>query len=108
MAIAAMPSFAGNPLPPILKAFRDRYAGINVAVCKPVQTGTDAGDDDLGSGLHHVPGLVGAHGDGDVGVLHREGAPEAATLVGGRQIDEVDATYVAQQPKRFVADAQHP
>ncbi|MGV8598007.1 LysR family transcriptional regulator, partial [Pseudomonas aeruginosa] len=32
VAIAAMPSFAGNPLPPILKAFRDRYAGINVAV----------------------------------------------------------------------------
>jgi LysR family carnitine catabolism transcriptional activator len=32
VAIAAMPSFAANQLPPRLKAFRDRYAGINVAV----------------------------------------------------------------------------
>lgn len=32
VAIAAMPSFAANPLPPILKVFRDHYAGINVAV----------------------------------------------------------------------------
>ncbi len=32
VSVAAMPSFAGNPLPPILRAFRDRYAGINVTV----------------------------------------------------------------------------
>ncbi|MCS3405891.1 LysR family transcriptional regulator [Serratia sp. AKBS12] len=32
VSIAAMPSFAANQLPPILKRFRDRYAGINVAV----------------------------------------------------------------------------
>ncbi|AHG21054.1 LysR family transcriptional regulator [Chania multitudinisentens RB-25] len=32
VAIAAMPSFAANQLPPLLKTFRDRYAGINVAV----------------------------------------------------------------------------
>lgn len=32
VAIAAMPSFAANQLPPLLKVFRDRYAGINVAV----------------------------------------------------------------------------
>lgn len=32
VSIAAMPSFAANQLPPLLKVFRDRYAGINVAV----------------------------------------------------------------------------
>uniref|UniRef100_A0A182SQX1 HTH lysR-type domain-containing protein n=1 Tax=Anopheles maculatus TaxID=74869 RepID=A0A182SQX1_9DIPT len=32
VAIAAMPSFAANQLPPLLKVFRDRYADINVAV----------------------------------------------------------------------------
>jgi dethiobiotin synthetase len=40
-----------------------RQAGIDVAVCKPVQTGTDAGDDDLAevtrlSGLTKVVGLA--------------------------------------------------
>ncbi len=40
-----------------------RQAGIDVAVCKPVQTGTDAGDDDLAevtrlSGLNKVVGLA--------------------------------------------------
>ena len=32
VSIAAMPSFAANVLPPVLKTFRDRYAGINVTV----------------------------------------------------------------------------
>ncbi|PXW58449.1 LysR family carnitine catabolism transcriptional activator [Grimontella sp. AG753] len=32
VSVAAMPSFAANALPPVLKAFRDRYAGINVTV----------------------------------------------------------------------------
>ncbi len=32
VAIAAMPSFAGNLLPEVLKAFRQRYPGVNVAV----------------------------------------------------------------------------
>ena len=40
-----------------------RQAGVDVAVCKPVQTGTDAGDDDLAevtrlSGLSKVVGLA--------------------------------------------------
>ena len=40
-----------------------RQAGLDVAVCKPVQTGTDAGDDDLGevtrlTGLTKVVGLA--------------------------------------------------
>lgn len=40
-----------------------RQAGIDVAVCKPVQTGTDAGDDDLAevarlSGVSEVGGLA--------------------------------------------------
>lgn len=32
VSVAAMPSFAANVLPPVLKTFRDRYAGINVTV----------------------------------------------------------------------------
>ncbi|WP_075181633.1 LysR family transcriptional regulator [Pantoea sp. 1.19] len=32
VSVAAMPSFAGNQLPAVLKAFRQRYPGINVAV----------------------------------------------------------------------------
>lgn len=32
VVIAAMPSFAGNLLPEVLKAFRQRYPGVNVAV----------------------------------------------------------------------------
>lgn len=32
ITIAAMPSFAANVLPEVLKAFRDRYAAINVTV----------------------------------------------------------------------------
>lgn len=32
ISIAAMPSFAANVLPEVLKAFRDRYAAINVTV----------------------------------------------------------------------------
>lgn len=40
-----------------------RHAGIDVAVCKPVQTGTDAGDDDLAevarlSGVTQLAGLA--------------------------------------------------
>ncbi len=40
-----------------------RQAGIDVAVCKPVQTGTDCGDDDLGevarlSGVSELAGLA--------------------------------------------------
>ena len=40
-----------------------RHAGVDVAVCKPVQTGTDAGDDDLAevtrlTGLSKVVGLA--------------------------------------------------
>ncbi len=32
ISVAAMPSFAANVLPEALKAFRDRYAGVNVTV----------------------------------------------------------------------------
>ncbi|EGT3571413.1 LysR family transcriptional regulator [Citrobacter amalonaticus] len=32
VSVAAMPSFAANVLPPVLKTFRDCYAGINVTV----------------------------------------------------------------------------
>ena len=52
--------------------------------------------------------LVGEHRRRGVGVLHREGAAEAAALVGAGQLDQVDAAHRAQQPQRLVADAQHP
>ncbi|SNY74081.1 LysR family transcriptional regulator [Enterobacter sp. CC120223-11] len=32
VSVAAMPSFAANALPPVLKTFRDRYRGVNVTV----------------------------------------------------------------------------
>lgn len=32
VSVAAMPSFAANVLPPVLKTFRDCYSGINVTV----------------------------------------------------------------------------
>ncbi|MBU5885524.1 hypothetical protein JVW21_20625, partial [Vibrio cholerae O1] len=32
ISIAAMPSFAANVLPSVLKTFRDSYSGINVTV----------------------------------------------------------------------------
>jgi LysR family carnitine catabolism transcriptional activator len=32
ISVAAMPSFAANVLPEVLKAFRDRHAGVNVTV----------------------------------------------------------------------------
>ena len=55
-----------------------------------------------------APQLVGQHRRRRVGVLDREGAAEAAALLGGRQLDEVEAAHRAQQPHRRVADLQQP
>lgn len=38
-----------------------RLAGLDVAVCKPVQTGTDDGDDDLAE-VHRLAGVTALHG----------------------------------------------
>ena len=45
----------------------------------------------LGAGAHDVGDLVGEHRRRGVGVLDREGAAEAAALVGPGQLDQVDA-----------------
>ena len=63
------------------------------------QAGVVAGDQHLGAGLADVPGLVGAHRHRGVGVLDREGAAEAAALLRGRQVDQLDA------PDRLAAAA---
>src|SRR6478736_3393025 len=67
-----------------------------------------AGGQYLGAGVAHVPGLVGAHGHGRVGVLEREGAAEAAALVGGGELQQRQATNVLEQLPRLLADAEHP
>jgi hypothetical protein len=60
-------------------------------------------DENLGAGLPDVTHLVGAHGDGHVGVLDRERAPEAAALLGVRQVDQGEPADGAEQPVRAVA-----
>ena len=72
------------------------------------QAAVVAGDQHLRAGLAHVAGLVGDHRHRGVGVLDREGAAEAAALLGPRQLDEVEAAHRLQQPCGPVADAQHP
>ena len=59
-----------------------------------------AGDEHLGSGLAHVARLVGAHRDRGVGVLEREGAAEAAALLGLRQVDEGQPAHLLEQLPR--------
>ena len=50
------------------------------------QAGVVAGDQHLGAGVADVARLVRTHGDRGVGVLHREGAAEAAALLGPRAL----------------------
>ena len=66
-----------------------------------------AGDDVLRARLDDVARLVVSHGDGDVGVLDAERAPETAALLGGGQLAQVGTGDRAQQPQRTVADAEH-
>ena len=56
----------------------------------------------------HVAGLVGAHRHGGVGVLEREGAAEAAALVGARELQQGEPADLLEQPPRPVADPEHP
>ena len=62
----------------------------------------------LGAGIEDRAHLVGQHRRRGVGVLDREGAPEAAAALGLGQLDEVDPAHVAQQGQRRVADREHP
>ena len=66
-------------------------------------------DQHLGAGLADVAGLVGAHRDRRVGVLHRERAAEAAALrrPPGRSTRR-QPPHLLEQPTRPVADAEHP
>ena len=54
---------------------------------------------DLGPGVEHGAHLVGEHGHRGVGVLHGEGAAEAAALARLGQLDQVDAADGPQQPQ---------
>jgi hypothetical protein len=56
----------------------------------------------------HVGHLVGEHRRRRLGVLDRERAAEAAALVGGGQLHQVEASGGAQQLQRPVADPQQP
>jgi hypothetical protein len=69
------------------------------------QAGRVTGGADLGAGRQHLPHLVGEHCGGGVGVLERERATEAATLVGVGQRDQLEP---AHPPQRRLADPQHP
>jgi hypothetical protein len=72
------------------------------------QAGGVPGRAHLGPGRQHVAHLVGQHRRGDVWVLEREGAAEAAARLRLRQLHQVDAADRPQQPQRAVADPQHP
>ena len=65
------------------------------------------GHHELGAGGRHLPGLLGPHRHRDVGVLHGEGAAEAAALLRPRQLAQVDAAHRPEQLQGAVADAQH-
>jgi hypothetical protein len=72
------------------------------------QAGAVAGAAQLGVGGQHVAHLVGEHGGGDVGVLHREGAAEPAARLRLWQLHQVDPAHLAEQAQRPVADPQQP
>src|SRR5829696_251960 len=63
---------------------------------------------DLRAGAQDVVHLVGQHRGRRVGVLDRESAAEAATLVCGGQLHQLQAIDMAQQTERLVAYPQHP
>jgi len=60
----------------------------------------------LRAGGEHGTHLVGQHRRGHGTVLHRERAAEPAAHLGVRQLHQVDARDVAQQPQRAVTDPQ--
>jgi len=51
-------------------------------------------------------GLLCEHGGGDVGVLDGEGSAEAAALVEGGKLDEVDAAHFIEEAHGAVAEGQ--
>ncbi len=70
------------------------------------QAGRVAAGAQLGAGAADVGGLVREHRRGDVRVLHREGAAEAAALVGLGQLGQFDAADRAQQVQLPVAEPE--
>ena len=54
---------------------------------------------DLRAGVQHVAHLVGQHRRRGVGVLDRERAAEAAALVRGRQLDQVQIPRTARSSR---------
>ena len=104
------PSFTTSSLARISARCIDAHARARVAqaAADVHQAGVVGRGADLGAGVEDAPQLVGQHRRRRVGVLDREGAAEAAALLGVRQLDEVDAAHRAQQPQRRVADLQQP
>jgi hypothetical protein len=86
----------------------DAGARVAQAAADVHQAGVVGGGADVGAGVDDPPQLVGQHRRRRVGVLDREGAAEAAALLGGRQLDEVDAAHRAQEPDRRVAHLEQP
>ena len=73
---------------PLVRTFVSAFEGYDHVV---VPSGSCAGSvrhQHLGPGLPHVPRLVRPHRHRGVRVLHRERPPEAAALLGVRQVDE--------------------
>ncbi len=61
---------------------------------------------DGGSGGHDGRGLVGQHGRRNVGVLQRERPAEPAAGLRLRQVEQLQALDLAQQPQRSLADPE--
>ena len=68
----------------------DAHPGVDAgqATADVHEAGVVAGAQDLGARGHHVAHLVGEHRGGGLGVLHGEGAAEAAADLGIGQVDE--------------------
>lgn len=62
----------------------------------------------LGAGVEHVAHLVREHRARGIGVLDREGAPEATARARLGQLDQPDPPHLAQQPQRRIPDLQQP
>ena len=103
---AAPPSVAARISARCITRTPERWRDSSPPMC--MQARAVPGDQHLRVGLAHVASLVGSHGDGDVGVLHREGPAEAAALLRAGQVDQRQPAHRLEQPPRAVADAEQP
>src|SRR5271155_3581347 len=68
------------------------------------QAGVVDSGTNFGAGVEHLPSLVGEHCGGDVRILDRKGASEAAALVDFGKVDQLHAPHITQQPKRDLSE----